>query len=456
MSIHITDAGTALLHLPDRAREELAAHAAKLLDEDWMLQTLAQAVNIASPTGEERACAEYFADVMREVGLKARVQPIDALSANAIGELGDGDGPSVLIFAPLDSATTGVEAEEIPWIGPALPPEHCPIARVEGRTVSGLAANNSKAHIVASIAAAAAMQKAGVPLSGRVVLGFGAGGAPSHKRPALERWDVGLGVGCEHMLRQGVHADFAIVTKPGFAVQWEEVGVCWFRIRIHGVQSYAGRKHLVPDNNPILRAAKIIPLLEQWFGEYARRHTDGLVAPQGVIGAIQGGWTHKPAFTPAACDLYADLRISPRTTPMQAWRELCKALADIKARLGDATLDLDCEMIAAVEGPATPEDNWIIQSGIRAWEAVENRKHEPIRETSGQTEAVILRRHGIPTARIGLPPEILPNGEHTMGIAGTAGMRKLSTVLLRMLIDTCTRGMPEVGLAHGGAGAASL
>ena len=31
---------------------------------------------------------------------------------------------------------------------------------------------------------------------------------------------------------KGVRADFAIVTKPGFAVQWEEVGVCWFRVRV--------------------------------------------------------------------------------------------------------------------------------------------------------------------------------------------------------------------------------
>lgn len=448
MGIHISDGG-ATPGLSDRERDELIARATRLLDEDWMLQTLVKAVNVPSPTGEERAVAEYFTTVMREAGLNARVQPIDSLSANAIGELGNGDGPSVMIFAPLDSATTGVEAEEVPWVGPELPPEHRPIARVEGRTVAGLAANNSKAHIVASIAAAAVMKKAGVPLAGRVVLGFGAGGAPTNKRPSLERWNVGLGVGCEHMLRQGVRGDFAIVTKPGFAVQWEEAGLCWFRVRIHGVQSYAGRKHLVPDNNPILRAAKVIPLLEQWLGEYACRHTDGLVAPQGVIGAIEGGWTHKPAFTPAACDLYVDMRISPRTTPMQAWRELSGALADIKARLGDASLAIDCEMIAAVEGPATAEDNWIIQSCTRAWEAVENRKHEPIRDTSGQTEAVILRRHGIPTARIGLPPEILPNGEHTMGVASGPGMLKLSTVLLRTLIDTCTRSLPEVGLGGG-------
>jgi succinyl-diaminopimelate desuccinylase len=430
----------------DDDREQMVDRAIRALDQDWMLQALVKAVNIWSPTGEEKAAAEYFTDLMRQAGLDARVQPIDALSANAIGELGDGDGPSVMVFAPLDSGTTGVEQEEVPWIGPTLPPEHRPAALVQGTTVAGLAANNSKAHIVASIAAAAAIRKAGIPLSGRIILAFGAGGAPSNKRPVLQRWNVGLGAGCDFLLQQGVRGDFAIVTKPGFAVQWEEPGLCWFRIRVHGVQSYAGRKHLVPDNNPILRAARVIPLLEEWLNGYARRHSSGLVAPQGVIGAIEGGWTYKPAFTPAACDVYLDMRISPRATPMQAWRELADALADIKAQLGDDGLQMDCEMVASVTGPATAADSWIVQSCTRGWEAVEQRKHQPMTNTSGQTEAVIFRRHGIPTARVGLPTESLPNGEQTMGVASTAGMLKLSTVLLRTLVDTCTRTLAEVGL----------
>ena len=52
-----------------------------------------------------------------------------------------------------------------------------------------------------------------------------------------------------------VRADFAIVTKPGFAVQWEEVGVCWFRVRVHGLQSYVGRKHVLAEDSAIAKAA---------------------------------------------------------------------------------------------------------------------------------------------------------------------------------------------------------
>ena len=242
-----------------------------------------------------------------------------------------------------------------------------------------------------------------------------------------------------------MRADFAIVAKPGFAVQHEEVGVCWFRVRVHGAQSYVGRKHVLIEDNAIVKAAALIPMLEQWFKEYAERHTDGLVAPQGAVGAIEGGWKYKPAFTPAACDIYVDMRLSPRSTPMDAWRELNEALRQFTK---DRNMVVDCKLITAVEGPPTPEANWIPQSCIRAWEKVEGRKHEPFKHTSGQTEAVIFRRHGIPTARIGLPAQMSPTGgermKHSMGITKVGGMVKLAEVLARTLVDTCTRSMEEV------------
>lgn len=431
--------------LADKDRERYAAQIRGLLDEDWMLAQLARIVDIPSPLGEERPIAEHLVSLMGELGMKAAVQPIDALSANAIGELGEGDGPSVMLFAPLDTALSGIEAEEVPWIGPELRPDHRPVARIEGDGVIGLSADNPKAHIISIIAAVAAVRKAAVPLNGRIVIALGAGGAPSNKRPNLARWNVGHGTGCEFLLQQGVRADFAIVAKPGFAVQHEEVGVCWFRVRVHGAQSYVGRKHVLVEDNAIVNAAALIPLLEQWFKEYAARHTDGLVSPQGAIGAIEGGWKYKPAFPPAACDLYVDMRISPRTSPMEAWRELNDALLRFSR---EKNLAVDCNLITAVEGPGSSEEDWIVQSAIRAWEAVEEKRHEPFRLTSGQTEAVIFRRHGIPTARIGLPAQMSSTGgermKHSMGITKVGGMMKLAEVLARTLVDTCTRNLEEV------------
>jgi acetylornithine deacetylase/succinyl-diaminopimelate desuccinylase-like protein len=250
------------------------------------------------------------------------------------------------------------------------------------------------------------------------------------------------------MLSQGVRGDFAIITKPGYAVAWEEVGLTWFRIRVRGVQTYVGRRHFLAYRNPIVEAAHVVTALEAWFGEYAKRHTDGLVAPQGAVGAVQGGWTYKPSMIPAACDLYVDLRISPRTSPEEARRELEAALGRIKAQ--HPGLEADCEMILAIPGAGTDPRNWIIQSCIRAWESVEGRSHQPFLETSGQTEAVILRRAGIPTARMGLPAAMTAGPDrpkHTMGVVDAAAMRRFTRCLIYSIVDTCTRDLAEVGLA---------
>jgi hypothetical protein len=115
---------------------------------------------------------------------------------------------------------------------------------------------------------------------------------------------------------------------------------------------------------------------------------------------------------------------------------------------------IDCDLILAVPGEATDPENWIIRSCVAAWEATEDRKHQPFLHTSGQTEAAILRRHGIPTARFGLPammaPDLLSTGgerpTHTMGVVNGASIRKYSECIVRVIVDTCTRNLDEVGL----------
>jgi hypothetical protein len=39
-------------------------------------------------------------------------------------------------------------------------------------------------------------------------------------------------------------------------------------------------RHVVKGRNPIVHAAKVITLLEEWFSEYTEKNTSGLVAPR--------------------------------------------------------------------------------------------------------------------------------------------------------------------------------
>ncbi|MDE0056565.1 MAG: peptidase dimerization domain-containing protein [Defluviicoccus sp.] len=432
----------------DAERRDAVERAAAALNGRWMQDLLVRLVETPSPFGEERTIAELLAGEMAGIGLEAEVQALDARSANAIGRRrGARDGPELLLFAPLDSPFTGRAEDEVPWVGDSLPDHMVARAVVGDGTVTGLSADNPKAHIVSIISAIRAVLEAGIELSGDILAAFGAGGAPANPRPGDDRPDVGHGRGCRHMLEHGLDADFAVVAKPGYAVAWEEVGLCWFRIRVRGVQTYVGRKHVLAYRNPIAEAAKVIAGLEAWFDDYARRHTDGLVAPQGAVGAIQGGWTYKPSMVPAACDLYVDMRIGPRTAPDEARRELQAALAGIAARHDG--LEAECETILAIPGAGTDPQSWIIQSAIRGFEDTEAAPHAPFLETSGQTEAVILRAAGIPTARFGLPAAMTAAAgrpRHSMGQVEIAGMLRYARCLIYTIIDTCTRSRAEVGL----------
>jgi acetylornithine deacetylase/succinyl-diaminopimelate desuccinylase-like protein len=422
------------------------------VDRQILRQLAADMTAIPSPTGEERTLAEFLAGRLRSAGLDARYQPIDDRQGNAIGRLaGAGDGPDLLLYAPIDTLTAGDADEDVPWIGPELRPDMRAEAGFDGDWVVGLGAANPKGHGACLIAAAESVARAGVPLRGSVLVGMGAGGMPTNRRDGWDgRWNAGQGNGCSFLLEQGAHADFALIAKPGWSVDWEEVGLCWFRIRIRGLYGYVGARHRIPYRNPIVHAATVVQELEAWFPEYAERNTSGLVAPQGQVGHIRGGWERTASLSPAACDLLVDLRVSPRTPPIEVRRQFAERIAEIRERHPE--LDLEWDMVLAIPGTSTPPDSWIVQSTGRAWEVVEERQYEsPPGFTSGATDANILRNRGIPTARIGMPKLASPDGREVdfalgMNAVDVGNMARLTRAIVYAIVDTCGRTRREIGL----------
>ena len=144
-------------------------------------------VSIPSPTGRERDLAEQLVVEMDDIGLVAESQEVDGDLVNAIGRLeGSGGGPSLLLYAPIDTVTTGDAEADVPWVGPELRPDMEPVGEQRGDVVIGLGAQNPKGHGACVLMAAEAIQRAGVELAGDVILGFGGGGMPSNRwRPDL-------------------------------------------------------------------------------------------------------------------------------------------------------------------------------------------------------------------------------------------------------------------------------
>ncbi|WP_432837746.1 M20 family metallopeptidase [Dactylosporangium sp. CA-092794] len=431
-------------------RREWIERAWAQLDDARLIELVAGMVGIPSPTGEEGDLARWLAERLREAGLEGRYQPIDATQGNAAGRLrGDGSGADLLLYAPIDTLTVGTAEEDVPWIGDALRPDMRPEAIVDGDYVLGLGASNPKGHGACVIAAAEAIRKAAVPLRGELFVGLGAGGMPTNKRtvPRAQRYNAGQGNGVSFLLEQGLHPHFALIAKPGWAVSHDEVGLCWFEVRVRGTFSYVGSRHRMSYRNPIVHAATVVQALERWFPQYTARHTEETVAPQGNIGAIEGGWPRMPSVSPALCRLRVDLRTRPAVTPAQVRAEFRAAIEAIAAEHPE--LDLDWDMVLSIPGTATPADSWIVRAAVEAWQAIEDRPHVPIAHNSGATDANILRGRGVPTARIGMDrigpgaplPLDFPSG---MNVVDVREMRRLARHLIHTAVNTCTRTREEL------------
>jgi acetylornithine deacetylase/succinyl-diaminopimelate desuccinylase-like protein len=426
--------------------------AVALIDVERMRTFDRTLTSIHSPTGEERQINEWLVRQMRNMGLDAFYQPLDEHSGNAVGRLwGSGGGPSLLLYAPIDTHLRADPDEDVPWVGPELRPDMLPQASMANNgDVIGLGAANPKGMVTILTEAVRCVRSAGVPLTGDLLLACAGGGMPSAQPQGILRQNHGLSSGVTYMITHGVTADFAIICKPGWAAAWEEVGLCWFKVTVRGQMGYAGMTRTLPNfRNSVVHAARFVLALEEWLPQYQARNTSGLCAPQGAIAAIRGGWPHKPAFPSAATEVYIDLRCNPRTSPAAVQAQFAEAMQAICTRHPE--LILDWEMTAAYPGSYTDPDNWIVQSAMRGWEFVEGTTHHAITGTSGQTDASALRHLGIPTVRLGYPPvPTIPSawqGFGGLGVSHIPDLAKVTRAMIYAIIDTCTRSRAEVGLA---------
>lgn len=424
------------------------AAAEALVSPDRLVELCRGLVDIASPPGQERPVAEHAARVLVEAGLDGRVQLVDGELANAHGRLpasldpSAGSGGSLLLYAPLDTVTSGDPDEDLPWAGPELRPDHLPRAEVRDGMVVGLGAHNPKGHAACVLAAAEAIAAAGIPLARDLLVGLGGGGMPTNARcPDLPD---AHGRGCAALVDH-LQPSEAVIAKSGWAVSWEEVGLTWFEVEVRGTHTYVGSRHLLPYRNAIADAAHLIQGLERWFERWAVETGDELMAPQGVVAAIEGGWPHTAAFTTALCRFWVDLRLSPRTTPGQAAEAFGAEVDRLAAEVG---AEMSWRQTVAIPGTTTDPSEPVIERSIVAWEGLTGQAHAPIPGLSGATDANILRAKGVPTARVGLPKVTRPGLDVDFAFGMNAvdidDLVSLTRLLIRIAIDRCgpERGAP--------------
>lgn len=410
-----------------------------------LVSSLRQLIDIPSPTGNEAGLAKHISTMLTDFGLVGTEQIIDNQQSNAMGHIPGSDQKfNLLLYAPIDTVTSSSADEDLPWVAPELRDDMVAHSYVENEHVFGLGAHNPKGHAACILEAGRVIRELGIPLAGRLTLGFGAGGMPTNARPGT-RPNSGHGAGCDYMLSNMPKPDCALIAKSGWAISWEEVGLVWFEVEVEGTHTYVGSRHLFPYTSAIINAGKLIERIDNWFGEWTEQHKSGLVAPQGVVSFIQSGWERMPAFTPASCRFRLDLRLSPRTTPAQAEEAFAKALQTFSTAL---EINTSFKTLVAIPGTTTDPNELIIKRAIRSWQAVSGQApHVALQDTSGATDANILRGHDIPTARVGLPKANIKGMDFQLGMnaVATSDLVKLTTLLVHLVIDLCA---PQAGRAE--------
>lgn len=417
------------------------------IDKSRLTEILLDLVSAHSPTGAELPAALVAARYLESAGIPVEIQRMGDESANVIGRIrGTGGGPSLMLYAPIDTHLDADAAIDVPSVGPRLRPDMLPAGFIDGDFVVGLGAANPKGMAAAVLESALALKTSALELKGDIIVAFAGGGMPIN---ASRKNNRGLSDGVYHMLSRGVCADYAIVMKPGLGVYHEEPGLCWFKVSVRGQFGYAGiPAGIMPNSIP--RAAKVIDEIERWIPTYTAKHTKGQVAPRGAITAVRGGVVDRLAFTPATTEIYVDIRCAPASPPAAVRAEFEVALNQIREKYPEIVIDL--EMCAAYPGSETSPDNWIVQSLIRGWEAVEGSHTNPP-PNSGQTDISLIRNLGIPTARLGWPatPKSLPpqyaGGMGGMGVASIDDLVTATKKIVFASVETCTQSRADLDLA---------
>src|SRR4029450_740738 len=139
------------------------------IDRDELAQLGCDLTSIPSPTGQEKAIAEFILNWFAASGLKAIRQEVEIDRPNAVGIVkGDGTGISLGFNGHTDTSFTGT-AEDARMVS-NLEPESELKGVIKNGKVRGLGISNMKGGVAAFMIAGKALKKSGIKLKGDVIL----------------------------------------------------------------------------------------------------------------------------------------------------------------------------------------------------------------------------------------------------------------------------------------------
>jgi acetylornithine deacetylase len=347
-------------------------------------------------TGEEQI-ADFAVTWLRERGVRAWPQPLGPGRSNAVGEVGGGDGPTLVLCAHVDTvATRGMTDPFVP--------------RVEGGRLYGRGAYDMKAGAAAVMAAMAELARE--PPRGRVLA-------------ALVADEEHASLGAQAFVA-AYPADGCILTEPSEErLVLAHKGFAWLEVTVHGRAAHGSRFDL--GDSAIENAAAFVAAVRRHDREVLRQRVADLVgAASQHVALIAGG---------SGWSTYADtcvVKVERRTLPGETGEQ---ARAELVGLARDCGIRADVELV--LERPPLRCDP-ASRVAVAAREALrEVTGAEP--EVAGVAywmDAALFAAAGIPTVDVGPIGAGAHELEEWVDLASTARVAKTLVAAARRFAAT--------------------
>src|SRR5205823_2121738 len=305
------------------------------IDRNELAQLGSELTSIPSPTGQEKAIAEFILAWFEGNRIKAVRQDVEPDRPNAVGIIkGDGTGLSLGFNGHTDTSYTGTSAD-LRMVAD-IEPEAELKGRIVGNKVQGLGISNMKGGLAAFMIAGKALKASGIKLKGDVILAAVVGEISRTPIGPYQSQDYrGEGTGTRHLLAHGMHSDYAVCADGSdMNIVWTQTGVVQAKITTFGKAeaAWGTNRSAYPMEkvNAIVKMTKIIDELERWGAaleeKYIYESHTGPLLPKVNVGAIEGGAPYRPNYFPGVCSIYLDVRMPPQVRPVTIQHELERTL----------------------------------------------------------------------------------------------------------------------------------
>ncbi len=294
-----------------------------------ILQKLIQAPS-CYPPGNTVEVADVCCRILEENGIPARKEALVPELPSVIGEIGEGDGPVLVMHSHIDTVPVGDVSR---W---TYPPYSGTLA--DGM-IYGRGAGDCKGSTAVQLAAMIALRKSGVPIRGKVQIACVADeencGAKGTK------WLRETGILKPDILIIGEQTEDKVAVAERQAI--------WVKLTVQGKASHAA----IPwkGENAIVRMGYVIKEIEETL-KPGLRHDHPYLPPSTVsINMISGGF--KENVVPESCSISIDRRVLPGESAESVFAELEGVLARVKGKIGDFPSKLE---LIIDQGPSIDTD----------------------------------------------------------------------------------------------------